>query len=159
MKPAIDVNYINPFLKSSMSIFENMVQVKLGIGKPGVGVLNFENDMFVIQVGLTGQMKGQVFLVIPIENAKKIASNMMCGMLVEELDEISRSALGELSNMIMGNTATLFSNQDIIVDITPPLSMLGSKLFMQSDTQSIQVPMLFDGKEFLSIYICVSKNV
>lgn len=159
MKQAIDVNYINPFLISTISIFESMAQIKLGIGKPAAGLLKFENDIFIIQVGVTGQMKGQVLLALPIENAKKVASNMMCGMPVNELDEMSRSALSELSNMIMGNTATLFSNQEIIIDITPPLSMSGSKLIMQADTQSIQVPMLLDGKEFFSIYICVSKDV
>ncbi|MFW5667692.1 MAG: chemotaxis protein CheX [Acetivibrio ethanolgignens] len=158
MKPAIDVNYINPFLMSTMSIFESMVQTKLEVGKPAAGELKFENSMFIIQVGITGQMKGQVLLVIPQENAKKIASSMMCGMQVEELDEISRSALGELGNMIMGNTATLFSNQGIIIDITPPLSMSGNKLILQADIQSIRVPMLLEGEEFFSIYICVSKN-
>lgn len=158
MKPAIDVNYINPFLISSISIFESMAQMKLGVGKPSAGVLKFESDMFIIQVGVTGQMKGQVLLALPPEKAKKVASNMMCGMPVEELDEMSRSALGELSNMIMGNTATLFSNQGIIIDITPPLSMSGSKLIMQADTQAIRVPMMFDGEEFFSIYICVSKS-
>ena len=158
MKPAIDVNYINPFLISSISIFESMAQTKLSVGKPEPGILSFESSTFIIQVGVTGQMKGQVLLAIPTENAKKIASNMMCGMPIEELDEMSRSALGELSNMVMGNTATLFSNQGIIIDITPPLSMSGSRLIMQADTQSVRVPMLVEGDEFLSIYICVSKN-
>ena len=49
MKPAIDVNYINPFLMSTMSIFESMVQTKLGVGKPAAGELKFENSMFIIQ--------------------------------------------------------------------------------------------------------------
>lgn len=158
MKPAIDVNYINPFLRATIGIFESVTQTKLGVGKPATGELKFGDNMFIIQVGVTGQMKGQVLLAFSEDNAKKTASAMMGGMPVEELDGISRSALSELGNMIMGNTATLFSNQEIIIDITPPLSMFGSKLFLQSDIQSIRVPLLLGGEEFLSIYICVSKK-
>lgn len=159
MKAPIDVNYINPFLVSSVSIFESMAQMSLTIGKPAAGSLKFDKAMFIIQVGVTGQMKGQVLIAMPLDKAMQVASNMMCGMPVTELDEMSRSALGELSNMIMGNTATMFSNQGIIIDITPPLSMSGSRMIMQADTQSIKVPLSFEGEEFLNIYICVSKNV
>lgn len=155
MKPAIDVNFVNPFLASSIHVFGTMAQIQLGVGVPTIGSLKFGNDMFVIQVGIVGQMKGQVLLAMSIENAKKIASSMMFGMPVEELDEISKSALSELSNMIMGNAATLIANQNIIIDITPPLAMSGSNLCLQSDVQSIQVPLLFNGEEFFSVYICV----
>ncbi|MCR5754290.1 MAG: chemotaxis protein CheX [Acetatifactor sp.] len=158
MKKALDVKHINPFLQSSLNIFESMVQMKLQVGKPAVGTLKFDNRIFIIQVGVTGEMKGQVLLVMSVERAKEIASRMMGGMPVAELDELSRSALGELCNMIMGSTATLFSSQGILIDITPPLSLLGSKLTLQADIQSIRVPLLTEGEEFINIYICVSQE-
>lgn len=158
MKQGVDVKYINPFLQSGLSIFESMVQMNLSLGKPEVASLKFELRTFIIQVGVTGEMKGQVLLAMPVDNALNIASRMMGGMEITELDELSRSALGELSNMIMGNTATLFSNMGILIDITPPLSMIGSRVSLQADVQALKVPFIFEGGEFISLYVCVSLN-
>lgn len=158
MKEGLDVKNINPFLKSSLNIFESLVQVKLTIGKPEFSSLSFNDTTFILQVGITGEMKGQVLLVMSVERAKDIASRMMFGMEVVELDEMSRSALGELSNMIMGNTATLFSTQNILIDITPPLSLLGNRLMLQADVQALKVPLLYEGKEFICLYICVAMH-
>lgn len=156
MKQGVDIKYVNPFLQSSLSIFERMVQMDLCLGKPEIDSLKFESTTFIIQVGVTGEMKGQVLLAMPVDNALNIASRMMGGMEVTELNELSRSALGELSNMIMGNTATLFSNIGILIDITPPLSMLGSRVSLQADVQALKIPFLFEEGEFISLYVCVS---
>ena len=100
-------------------------------------------------------MKGQAVLAMDIEHAKQIASKMIFGMPVAELDEMACSALNELSNMIMGNTATVFSTQGKIIDITPPISMSGTNLRMQADIDPISVPLLLDGEEYLKLFICV----
>ena len=69
-----------------------------------------------------------------------------------------RSALSELSNMIMGNAATAFSMQEILIDITTPMSMLGSHLSLQTEIEALRVPLLKDGEETIGLYICVSKD-
>ena len=157
MKHGIDVRYVNPFIQSSISIMRAMAQMELAIGRPSLGILNFEDTTFLLQVGVTGEMKGQVILAMSVEIAKKVASAMMCGMPIEELDEMPRSALSELSNMIMGNAATLFSSQEIIIDITPPMSMLGSHLSLQAEVEALRVPLLYEGKEAVELYVCISQ--
>ena len=117
MVPAIDVKHINPFLQSSISIVESVTQVKLTVGKPEMTDFHLHDKYYAIQVGVVGEMKGQVILAIRENNAKDIASRMMFGMPVNELDEMASSALNELGNMIMGNTATIFSTLGIIIDI------------------------------------------
>ena len=157
MNHGMDVRYINPFVQSSISIIQAVAQMELSIGRLAVSALNFEDNTFLLQVGVTGEMKGQVILAMSVEIAKKIASIMMCGMPVEELDEMPRSALSELSNMIMGNAATLFSSQQVIMDITPPMSMLGSHLSLQAEVEALKVPLLYEGKEAIGLYVCVAK--
>lgn len=158
MKEGLDVKHINPFLQAGLSIFDSMLHYKLTVGKPQLSALKFDGETFILQVGITGEMKGQVLLAMSVDNARNIASTMMGGMEILQLDEMSRSALGELSNMIMGNTATLFSTQGVLIDITPPLSMLGNRLMLQANVQALKVPLLLEGNEYLSIYICVSAN-
>ena len=128
MKKALNVNNINPFLQSTISVFETVTQLKLSVGKPSLADFSFVNPTYTITVGVVGQMKGQAVLAMDIEHAKTVASKMMFGMPVAELDEMACSALNELSNMVMDNTATLFSTQGKIIDITPPISMLGTDL-------------------------------
>ncbi|MDD6072181.1 MAG: chemotaxis protein CheX [Clostridiales bacterium] len=155
MKKALDVNNINPFLQSTISIFESVTQLKLTVGKPSLAEFEFGSPVYTITVGVVGQMKGQAVLAMEVANAKEIASKMMFGMPVADLDEMACSALNELSNMIMGNTATIFSTQGKIIDITPPIAMIGSDLKMKSDISPIAVPLMLDGKEYLKLYICV----
>lgn len=155
MRKALDVNNINPFLQSTISIFESVTQLKLTVGKPSLAEFEFNSPVYTITVGIVGQMKGQAVLSMNIDNAKDIASRMMFGMPVTEFDEIACSALNELSNMIMGNTATIFSTQGKLIDITPPIAMAGSDLTIRSDISPIAVPLLLNGAEFIKLYICV----
>ncbi|MDE6434145.1 MAG: chemotaxis protein CheX [Lachnospiraceae bacterium] len=155
MKKALDVNNINPFLQSTISVFDSVTQLKLAIGKPSLAEFKFDSPVYTITVGVVGQMKGQAVISMSTDSAKDIASKMMYGMPVAELDEMACSALNELSNMIMGNTATIFSTQGKIIDITPPIAMAGAGLKMQSDISPIAVPLLLDGAEYIKLYICV----
>ncbi|MCM1289038.1 MAG: chemotaxis protein CheX [Clostridium sp.] len=158
MMPSIDVKLINPFLQSSISIMESVTSVKLAVGKPEKTDFVFNEPTYAIQVGIVGEMKGQAILAMKDENAKDIASKMMYGMPVAELDEMSSSALNELSNMILGNTATIFSTLGVLIDITPPLAVHGSNLKLKSDIDGIKVPLVYEGKEYIGLYICLHQG-
>ena len=56
---ALDVRHINPFLQSTLSIMEQAACLKLAVGKPAVATLEFHDNTFIIQVGVTGVLKGQ----------------------------------------------------------------------------------------------------
>lgn len=158
MAGSIDIKYINPFLKSTIVILEMIGKPGGTVGKPSLGDPVFEGQTYLIQVGVTGGMRGQVIVALDEASAKMIASTMMMGMPVETLDEMACSALGELGNMIMGNAATLFSNEGIVFDITPPLSMFGKSMKLQADVTAIKVPIMFDGKPVVTLFICVAKE-
>ncbi|MCR4624729.1 MAG: chemotaxis protein CheX [Lachnospiraceae bacterium] len=154
----VDIKYINPFVKATITVLE-MLGINGGmLGKLSLSDMKFPDNAFLIQVGLTGGMKGQVIIGMTEQKAKDTASVMMMGMPVNELDTMACSALGELGNMIMGNTATIFSTMNIIFDITPPLSMLGYDLKLQTDFTAIKIPIIINNEEHLSIYVCISDD-
>ena len=154
----LDVKHINPFLQSCITIVESTNMVKLTVGKPSVSDLNFEENTFLLQIGVTGVLKGQVLIVMSYDNAREIASKMMMGMPVETLDEMASSALSELGNMIMGNTSTIFSTQGIMMDITPPMAMMGAGFKMQTDISTLKIPMLDGTNELIDLYLCVAQE-
>ena len=70
-------------------------------------------------------MRGQAVFAMNQSVALDIASSMMGGMEAVELDELSKSAISELANMILGNTATILYNKGIGIEITPPTFLMG----------------------------------
>lgn len=153
-----DVNIINPFLMSATSILNTAANMNLIVGKPYLRGLDFKTDEVLVMIGVTGEMTGQVIICFPEENAKKIASAMMMGMPVETLDDMAISAISELGNMIMGNAATILSNNNTIVDITPPILQRGMVHIGQHSPVNICVPLLMDGQPLISMNIIVKKR-
>lgn len=142
----MDVKYVNPFVESFATVMP-----QLGFGNIQKGNLSVKGKELVgsgviIIVGIVGAIKGNVVYYLDIENAKKIASTMMMGMPVNEFDEMSRSALSELTNMLTANAATCFSAIDIPIDISTPTLLHGENIAVEmSSHQVLCIQMLADG--------------
>lgn len=95
----------------------------------------------IIMIGVVGEIRGQVCLELSIENAGKIASTMMGGTTVVEMNEIATSAIAELGNMIMGKACTIFSKNKTKIDITPPTILTGDKINISNKTATIVIPL------------------
>lgn len=136
------VEYINPFLKASVDVLRMMAQIEFTMGKPYLKTSPFTAENLIIVVGITGEIRGQAVISMTNDMAKTIASCMMMGMPVPEMDEMAKSALSELGNMIMGNSATLLFNQGVNIDITPPTLMMGENMSISSaQMTTLSVPL------------------
>ncbi len=139
--------YINPFIKASKEVLTQMTGIDFNIGKPFIKTSPYDAANVIIIIGITGDIKGQALISIDLDIALTIVSNMMVGMEVTELNEMSKSALSELGNMIMGNSATLLFNSNIKIDITPPTLMIGQGLSISTDKMnSICIPIETENK-------------
>jgi len=150
----ISVEYINPFLMASSRIIKEMCFVEPKIGKPYIKEPIFLDNTLIIIIGFTGKIKGQVLIAFEHDIACDIASKMMM-MPITEMDDIAKSAIGELGNMIMGNTATIFSTQGIIMDITPPTVGTGSMAFSHTHTTNICIPLEYEENKKIEINIAI----
>jgi chemotaxis protein CheX len=150
----INAEHINPFLIASTKILKDMCSVDVRVGKPYVKNTSFTDDTLVIMIGITGEIRGQVLIAIANDTACNLASKMMM-MPVTKLDEMSTSAVSELGNMILGNTATIFSTKGIGIDITPPTICMGDVSFSNNYTQNICVPLLYEENMKLEINVAV----
>lgn len=114
----MNVEVINPFIQGTKQILASVCNVDSKMGKVSIKNKPFE-DKLNITIGIFGDIKGKVNYSFDLSVALFIASKMMF-MEVTALDDISKSAICELSNMISGSIATVFSNSGKFVDITPP---------------------------------------
>ncbi len=150
----LNVDHINPFLMASTKILKEMCFVDAKLGKPYVKDPIFLDNTLVILIGFTGEMKGQVMIAFEYNIACDIASKMIM-MPVTQLDELSRSAICELGNMILGNTATIFSTKGIDIDITPPTVGSGTMSFTTNFARNICVPLEYENGKIIEINIAI----
>lgn len=152
---AFNVEHINPFLLAATKVLKDMCGIDTKVGKPFLKDTDFTDDTLVIMIGVTGEMKGQVLIAFENSVACDIASKMMMGMPVNEMDELATSAICELGNMILGNTATIFSTKGIEIDITPPTICKGNMSFSNNYSQNICVPLLVNSNMKIEINVSI----
>lgn len=142
----INVKHVNPFLMAASNVLRDCCMLTdLKTGKPYLKDAQFSDDDWVIIIGLTGELKGQVLIAFHEEAVLDIASKM-CMMPITQMDELSCSAICELGNMILGNAATLLAANDVGIDITPPTLSHGKVEFTNNYTKNLCVPFTYDGE-------------
>lgn len=139
----MNVEYINPFIEACESVLKSVANMDIKPGRPYIKTSPFASDTLAIIIGVTGKMRGQIIFSMSIDVAISIASAMMGGMPIAELDEISKSAVQESTNMILGNAATILYNKGLAVEITPPTLLTGSNIQVSttSKMETICVPL------------------
>jgi len=155
----LKVEYINPFIEASLEVINQTTNFKPTIGRIFAKNNSYSGDGVVILIGLTGKISGNVVLSLSKKLALTIASAMMFGMPVNELDEMSKSAIAELANMILGHTANIFFQNHMNIDITPPTVLTGENIQL-TPTKSVTVciPLNFDGGESLQIDVSYQES-
>lgn len=153
----LNVEYINVFLMAATQVIKDVCHINFEVGKPYVKETAFDGDSVVVNIGLTGQMRGQVLLAMPSQVACDIASKM-CFMQIEQLDDMSLSALSELGNMIFGNAATVLSTKGIVIDITPPSIIQGKFKLSNAYAKNICVPLNYDTDKLIELDISIKRE-
>jgi len=144
--------YINPFLQSATMVIEQMVQIKPSPGQLSLKNVQFKNHYVWIQIGVKGQMNGDIIFGISESVALRIISAMMGGFVITEIDELGKSAISELGNMISGNASTILSNQGVHIDITPPRVV---ELEHFDPRQALTIPLIMDGIGEMEIQVAI----
>lgn len=146
----MQANHINPFLQSSMIVIEQTCNVKPSLGEIKVKTVEFIDNMIWLRIGIKGHVQGDVVFGFPEQVALRLVSAMMGGFDVTEMDAMSQSAISELGNMISGNASTIFYNDGIKVDITPPNIITDDKI---SVNKAVAVPIRIEGIGEFTIYV------
>jgi chemotaxis protein CheX len=125
----MEAQCINPFLDSAKLVLEQMIQVSPDRGALEIRDVTYVDKQIWIKIGVTGEMTGHVLFGIHEEVALKLVSAMMGGFTITQMDEMSKSAISELGNMISGNASIILYNQGVTIDITPPQVISSSDQF------------------------------
>lgn len=154
----LNVEYINPFLAAATTILKQACYIDTVVGKPSLKETKFTGESLIIIIGVTGEMRGQIIIELTNEIACDIAGKMMMMGPLPALDEMGQSAICELGNMIMGNTATLFSGKGIGIDITPPTVCKGDVSFASNFAKNLCIPLSYEGGKAINFNIAITNE-
>jgi len=132
-----------PFIEAFFTILSQVGLQNVQRGKLGVKE-NLHTSMNVSTViGVSNMLRGNVTYSMEEETAKRLASILMMGMPVQELDAMAQSAIAELSNMLVSNTVAIFEKQKIFVNVSPPTLVVGQNVTLRiSQVQTLMVEIL-----------------
>jgi len=152
----MDVKIINPFMEAFLNVMPVLGFEELSKGKLSVKDRIIICNGVILVVGIIGEVKGSVVYNISIEDAKKIASGMMMGEPVTELDQIAKSAISELSNMLSANASIGLTQIGYEVDISTPTFLQGNNVKVTMSTEKVLCVQVLINNCVIDINISVS---
>lgn len=101
-----------------------------------------------VLIGLTVGAKGNIVMGLDEPLAYKLASAMMGGMEVNEINPMVKSALGELLNIVLGSALQKLGPSSLI-DISPPTLVTGKRLsLMISRVKAYRLDFAMDDEKY-----------
>lgn len=152
----MDLTNISPFIDTVYDVmpqlgFENianshMESVNRNITASGI----------ILTVGVVGECRGNIVYIIDEASSMKIASKMMMGIPVVTLNDMAKSAISELANMLTANSATVLSHIGVTVDISVPALMEGVDMDIVLSHQEVYRSVVSADDVSIEIYVALS---
>lgn len=105
----MEVDYVRSFLIASCAVLKSAANIEVDIENTYIKSFTPNEDQVLFCAPIQGKYRGRAIVSMSKGTACTIASGMLKRSAVSELDELARSAISEMANMILGNTMTVFS--------------------------------------------------
>jgi chemotaxis protein CheX len=158
MPQTIDVDLINPFIRSALNALETMAFTKAKLGKPFLKASGEPHCDVSSSIGLSGKATGTVTINFDQDVACKIISRMI-GEQETEISATVMDGVGEISNMIAGGAKATMQDRGLDYSIALPTVTVGTGHCHRhpGDVACVVVPVLTDAGD-LSIEIAIKTS-
>ncbi len=149
--------YVNPILSACSSILKTLLFEDIKLGELKLIKNHHLDGSLVIMIWMTGDFDGRFIFSMSRRTAAKIASIMM-GQEVTELDEISKSAIAEMSSMILGRSGIIYSEKNIHVNISYPTMVEGDSINIvplkgKNAGRILKIPLIMNSGDVVEVRI------
>jgi chemotaxis protein CheX len=120
----MDVNIMNPFLGAAVHVLKTMAHIEPKPGKPYLKRDNLASGDVSAIIGITGDAQGSMALTFSETCIKEVLHGLI-GIVVDEINEDVRDAVGELTNMICGNARGVLGEAGIKLQAGIPTIVTG----------------------------------
>jgi len=156
----MDASYVNPFVQGAQRVFTTLCNETPTVGKIFVKTKPYSVLDVSVAVDVFGAFEGAAVYTMQENAGCFIVSQMMMGMPVATLkDDMARSAVCELANIISGNVATIFAAKEIVVDIKPPQLKFDATEsdfpFTEKMKQVVCIPLTFNNGHIFEVDVMI----
>lgn len=135
----MNVDYINPFLVSTVSVFTKMLSLELVREAPFVRAKDSPQYDVTGMIGLTGKTTGMVALSLPGDFALSITQRLL-GERPPEIDAQVVDAIGELTNMVAGAAKARLETLQLSLGLPTVILGQSSRIAYPSRCTPISIP-------------------
>lgn len=137
--------YLNPFIEAATDVLKQFIpDIEIDRGELDATTSPSETLGVAVYIGISGDLEGRVIYDMGRETAVDLASAMNQEDL-PGMNELVRSTLQELGNVISGNATTNLRKaaDSRTIDITPPSMIVGADTEISDSVEQtlIQVPL------------------
>ncbi|KGP71104.1 chemotaxis protein CheX [Pontibacillus yanchengensis] len=138
---------VKEILNGTIESVKAVIPFEIEIEKPSFQDKPLLHTDLGVLIGVKGDIQGRLVIEGSKESVGLIGERMF-GMPLE--GEMLESFTGELANMIVGQLATIVSQRDVDIDITPPTLMDSINLFSQNE-KALCVPVSLENQQSLQM--------
>jgi len=154
----MDVRLINPFVSAVSAVFRTMVHTSVRVGKPFVKTEPGTHADVSGVIGFSGDASGCVVLSFPVEVACKAAS-AFAGVPMDQNHPDFADAIGELANMVAGNSKKDFSGFHISISLPSVIIGKGHVVSQSKAAPRLVIPCETDfGPMWVEVGMVVEKK-
>jgi len=140
----MDVKFLTPFVEAAKEVIQAEAKTTIQRGNLSLKRTAVTTEDISVIISLVGEVEGVVIFSLSIPTALKIVSRVI-GQDFEEFDDLARSGIAELGNVITGRATMLLAKNGFNSDISPPTLIIGRDVKVSSvDFSRIVVPLIAD---------------
>lgn len=159
----MNVEYINPFLTSTINVISTMAFVKLSAGKPYINRSNKATGEVTGSVSMVGLAGNNVIGSVIISFEPAAILEIVTNMLGEEFTEVSsdvEDAIGEITNMIVGGAKRILAEKGYRFNLAIPTVLKGKNIHLNLKTRGprIVIPFTLESGSTFTVEACIEEH-
>jgi len=144
-----DIDVAKAFVKATKDILSTMACLEARPGTPFVKKRPMAMGEISAIVGVTGEKRGTISVSFTIECATALVRGML-GDDIHDLETDMQDAVGEVVNMVSGQTRSILAEQGMLLHGSTPSIIAGKEHTIRhmSSSQPMALPFSTDAGEF-----------
>lgn len=146
--------FVNPILAACKSIVQILLFEELRLGELVLIRQHVLRESISFVFWMTGDFSGRFIFSMNRPTALRVAGTMI-GEDVDHLDDMSKSAIGEMASMILGRSSIMYSDRGFDVRISPPTIVEGESMTISplngTGGKILKVPLLLRNGDVMEL--------